>query len=639
MKIRKVEEQPMKLHTKDGPKLRIRAKGKTRTGRMMVRNVRKSPFSGLKQKAESSIASIQVKRQQLHIMGRKALKEVDGGEEVAESIDVATTFAYPMSSAASKGAKLLRNKKKRKDKQLKEDKSKDNRRKRGFYGRSDSDTINAREVERRKASIKAKESNLKKKDSRKKSDSGKGSSSKGKSRRGRMIATFIANMRSGEEEKISFAQAAKQTVKRELAILIKKIIATVLPGFLGLFSVIALCGIAVVAVLAIIYNSPFAIFFPLPDSGTEDPRTVLVGYYQEFNEKIFDMEESGETVVYKNSEDGVPVSNFNDTLMVYMLLYGDGRAGYVMDEEGKKNLKKVFDEMNYIDAASSAVEMDVGDSLGKVWVTAYCPCSICCGPYANGITASGKTARAKHTIAVDAYNPIVPMGTKVVIDGTVYTVEDTGDLNHYGNDFDIFYAKHEQTSQWGRRHVEAYIAGGNTNKVQVTSSSTTVHNLTYKDYMEKNTLTEDQKDVLEQLMSADTTALYGSGTIGAQVAQMAMTKVGCGYSQDKRMQEGWYDCSSLVYRLYKEAGLVLSGTAAEQGEDCYKKAQIINKKDLKPGDLIFYSYEENGRFRNISHVAIYVGDGKMVHAANTSRGVVLDLLRTGSVVFYARPYR
>ena len=639
MKIRKVEEQPMKLHSKDGPKLRIRAKGKTRTGRMMVRNVRKSPFSGLKQKAESSNASIQVKRQQLHIMGRKALKEVDGGEEVAESIDVATTFAYPMSSAASKGAKLLRNKKKRKDKQLKEDKSKDNRRKRGFYGRSDSDTINAREVERRKASIKAKESNLKKKDSRKKSDSGKGSSSKGKSRRGRMIATFIANMRSGEEEKISFAQAAKQTVKRELAILIKKIIATVLPGFLGLFSVIALCGIAVVAVLAIIYNSPFAIFFPLPDSGTEDPRTVLVGYYQEFNEKIFDMEESGETVVYKNSEDGVTVSNFNDTLMVYMLMYVEGRAGYFIDEDGKKNLKKVFDEMNYIDAASSAVEMDVGDSLGKVWVTAYCPCSICCGPYANGITASGKTARAKHTIAVDAYNPIVPMGTKVVIDGTVYTVEDTGDLNHYGNDFDIFYAKHEQTSQWGRRHVEAYIAGGNTNKVQVTSSSTTVHNLTYKDYMEKNTLTEDQKDVLEQLMSADTTALYGSGTIGAQVAQMAMTKVGCGYSQDKRMQEGWYDCSSLVYRLYKEAGLVLSGTAAEQGEDCYKKAQIINKKDLKPGDLIFYSYEENGRFRNISHVAIYVGDGKMVHAANTSRGVVLDLLRTGSVVFYARPYR
>lgn len=459
-----------------------------------------------------------------------------------------------------------------------------------------------------------------------------------------MIATYIANMRANEEEKVSLSMATKQTVKRELAILIKKIVAAVLPGFLGIFSVIALCGIVVVTVLAVIYNSPFAIFFPLPDSGTEDPRTVLVGYYQEFNEKVFDIEEDGETVVYQNSEDGVAVSNFNDTLMVYMLIYGDGKAGYVMDEEGKKNLKKIFDEMNYIDSASSAVEMDVGDSLGKVWVTAYCPCSLCCGPYANGITASGKTAKAKHTIAVDAYNPIVPMGTKVVIEGTVYTVEDTGDLNHYGNDFDIFYAKHSDCGQWGRRHVEAYIAEGNTNKVMVTSSNTTVHNLTYKDFMEKRenerkALTAEQKDVLEQLMSADASTLYGSGTIGAQVAQMAMTKVGCGYSQDRRMQEGWYDCSSLVYRLYKEAGINLPYVASTQGQYCYKNAMIINKKDLQPGDLIFYSYEENGKFRNISHVAIYIGDGKMVHAANPRRGVVLDPLRTGSVVFYARPYR
>ena len=595
--------------------------------------------AGLKQRVKTSNSSIQIKKQQLHVLGRKAAKEMDGGEEIADSIDVALAFSYPLVSAASKGVKLLRNKKHQKDKQRKEDKSKDNR-KRGAYSRSDSDTINAKEVERRKAAIKTKNSNLKKKDG--KAGGNKSENLSYKSGRGsaksRMITAFITNMWADEEEKASLSTAAKQTVKRELAILIKKIMATVLPGFLGLFSVVALCGVAVVAVLAIIYNSPFAIFFPLPDSGTEDVRTVLVGYYQEFNEKIFELEESGENVVYKNSEDGVPASNFNDTLMVYMLLYGDGKAAYVMDEDGKKNLKKVFDEMNRIDAASSAVEMDVGDSLGKVWVTAYCPCSQCCGPYANGITASGKTARAKHTIAVDAYNPIVPMGTKVVIEGTVYTVEDTGNLNHYGNDFDIFYAKHNQTSQWGRRHVEAYIAEGNTNKVSVTSSGATVQNLTYKDYMSQNALTDDQKEVLEEMMSADASILAASGEVGTQVAQMAMTKVGCGYSQDKRMQEGWYDCSSLVYRLYKEAGIILNETASTQGKQCYQKAQIINKKDLQPGDLIFYSYEDNGQFRNISHVAIYVGDGKMVHAANPSRGVVLDPLRTGNVVFYARPY-
>lgn len=465
MKIRKVEDKPMELHTKTGPKLRIKSKGKTNPGRMKVHKVKKSPPSGLKQRVETSNASIQVKRQQLHVMGRAALKEMDGGEEVAESIDVAATVAYPLTASAKKGDTMLRNKK---HKQQADKKKTDDKAKRSRYRRTASDDgIKAQEIARRKASVKAKESNLKKKDGGSKGDGSKKSSgTKGaKSTRSRMITTFISNMRASEEEKLSVSQAAKQTVKREFAILIKKIIAMILPGFLGLFSVIALCGIVVVAVLAVIYNSPFAIFFPLPDSGTEDPRSVLVSYYQEFNEKVADIEGDGDSLVYKNTEDGVPVSNFNDTLMVYMLIYGDGEAGYVMDEEGKNNLKKIFDEMNYISAASSAVEMDVGDSLGKVWVTAYCPCSICCGPYANGITASA------------------------------------------------------------------------------------------------------------------------------------------------------------------------------QGKTCYQKAQIINKKDLQPGDLIFYSYEDNGQFRNISHVAIYVGDGKMVHAANPSRGVVLDPLRTGSVVFYARPYR
>ena len=65
---------------------------------------------------------------------------------------------------------------------------------------------------------------------------------------------------------------------------------------------------------------------------------------------------------------------------------------------------------------------------------------------------------------------------------------------------------------------------------------------------------------------------------------------------------------------------------------------IINQKDLRPGDLIFYSYEKNDRYKNISHVAIYAGDGKMIHAANPRRGVVMDPLWTGSVVFFGRPY-
>ena len=183
------------------------------------------------------------------------------------------------------------------------------------------------------------------------------------------------------------------------------------------------------------------------------------------------------------------------------------------------------------------------------------------------------------------------------------------------------------------------MAEGNTNKVMVTSSGTTVHNLTYEDYIKKGTLTKEQEEMLTDMMDSELWDQYYSCVAGQAVAELAMTKIGCRYDQDRRYEEGYYDCSSLVQRLYKEAGIELPATASEQGRYCYQNAMLINRKDLKPGDLIFYSYEDNGQFRNISHVAIYVGNGKMVHAANPERGVVLDSLRDGSVVFYARPYK
>ena len=163
MKIRKVEDKPMELHTKDGPKLRIKSKGRTKPGKMKVHKVKKSPLSGLKQRVETSNASIQIKRQQLHIMGRKALKEADGGEEIADSIDIASTVSYPLVSSAKKGAKLLRDKKLRSET---EKKAKDQaRRKRYSSSSTDDEGTRAKEVARRKAVVKAKDSNIKKRDS------------------------------------------------------------------------------------------------------------------------------------------------------------------------------------------------------------------------------------------------------------------------------------------------------------------------------------------------------------------------------------------------------------------------------------------------------------------------------------------
>lgn len=68
-----------------------------------------------------------------------------------------------------------------------------------------------------------------------------------------------------------------------------------------------------------------------------------------------------------------------------------------------------------------------GTSLGVFKITHYCACSICCGEYSNGITASGTTAQAGRTIAVDP--SLIPLGSSVVINGHTYVAEDTGALS------------------------------------------------------------------------------------------------------------------------------------------------------------------------------------------------------------------
>ena len=65
----------------------------------------------------------------------------------------------------------------------------------------------------------------------------------------------------------------------------------------------------------------------------------------------------------------------------------------------------------------------------------------------------------------------------------------------------------------------------------------------------------------------------------------------------------------------------------------------VTEDMMEPGDVIFYSYENNGQFRNISHVAIYIGNGRMVHASSPERGVVNDPFSPSNVGLYGRPGR
>jgi cell wall-associated NlpC family hydrolase len=74
-----------------------------------------------------------------------------------------------------------------------------------------------------------------------------------------------------------------------------------------------------------------------------------------------------------------------------------------------------------------------------------------------------------------------------------------------------------------------------------------------------------------------------------------------------------YDCSGLTVAAYRKAGISLPRTSYAQ----FGVGTAVSLADLRPGDLVFY-------YSAISHVAIYIGNGRIVHASNPTRGVVTD---------------
>lgn len=92
-------------------------------------------------------------------------------------------------------------------------------------------------------------------------------------------------------------------------------------------------------------------------------------------------------------------------------------------------------------------------SVGTFKITGYCSCSRCCGK-SNGITASGTRAKAGRTIAADTSR--FAFGSKLVINGHTYTVEDRGGAIN-GNKIDIYFDSHWEALQWGVRYCEVYV--------------------------------------------------------------------------------------------------------------------------------------------------------------------------------------
>jgi cell wall-associated NlpC family hydrolase len=103
-----------------------------------------------------------------------------------------------------------------------------------------------------------------------------------------------------------------------------------------------------------------------------------------------------------------------------------------------------------------------------------------------------------------------------------------------------------------------------------------------------------------------------------RLVEQAMTYLGTPYRRGGTSRRG-LDCSGLVGAVYGEQGLELPRTAAEQ----FREGVEVAEGDLRPGDLVFFrdTYK-----RGISHVGIYIGDGRFLHAAGRRHGVIVSEL-------------
>lgn len=101
------------------------------------------------------------------------------------------------------------------------------------------------------------------------------------------------------------------------------------------------------------------------------------------------------------------------------------------------------------DSSDDTIDTSQGKYLGRFKLTAYCNCSICCGKWSGGGTASGTTPTPGRTIAMAG----VPFGTKLSINGQIYTVEDRGTA--YGH-VDIFMGSHSQALSFGMKYADVY---------------------------------------------------------------------------------------------------------------------------------------------------------------------------------------
>lgn len=632
MNIKKVDDKPMVIHTKkkatlhivkkkckDKPKHRIKLASFAKSRRVKISNgyVNNPRLRKLKLDRKAREEALPKKKGTINsnvkavsaVGVSAALNHMEGGNEVKEAAMVAYGVAQPVAGVTKKSSEIYRNGLRRMKKQrIKQVKAgtkiskREIKKKEYLIENENNDFVNTTAgVSNTETGAKANTSKESKSSARKRyaksSDNSTvspgsrlkiknatfGSSSIGKSKtksssgkgdskanlRSRKIQFFLDKMRAQDEQKDSLGKMLKDIVAGKLMAKLKASIAIIAAGLVLLLLLFTVVIVPVTSVIAVIYNSPFAIFFPPLESG-DTVITVTGSYVSEFNREINELVNTHQGcdmgmkvyVDYEGSEAN-PSNNY-DIMAVYMVKYGVGDTATIMNSTSKDRLKQIVDDM----------------------------CSYTTSTGTEQITDSNGNTTSKSCYYVNV---------------TLKTFQDM--ITEYGFSSDEIAILEDMMSPESMAMINSDGGDG------------------------LSTMTEDEiADIVSGI----------SDSKAKKSVRFALTKVGYPYSQEYRDSGDYYDCSSLAYYSWKDAGVDISyggaTTAAAEAEGLVNNGCEIAYDEMEPGDLIFYSFCHNGRYQNISHVAIYAGDNKVVEAKSEEYGVVYgSIYSVGSIVCICRP--
>lgn len=116
-----------------------------------------------------------------------------------------------------------------------------------------------------------------------------------------------------------------------------------------------------------------------------------------------------------------------------------------------------------------------------------------------------------------------------------------------------------------------------------------------------------------------------SASKGQKIVDYALTFLGYPYIYGGSSPSG-FDCSGFTQYVFKQNGISINRTATSQLKNGYS----VSYANMKPGDIVYFGYGSTA-----THVGIYIGNGKFVHAENSSTGVVITSL---SQSYYANRF-